>query len=244
MSEVQEDQGSAKARRGRGRAVRLGVLLGILIGLVVYLALPGSTHRSPLAACLNGSRAPEVRDASPAFLSHLREDVSRVVPQRAARLYEEGTVRALSAFSDEEPSGPLVSASAKRPAGYEMRWWAPNGDDLVADEYSFASASMAQRFVRLAASARCRTGGGAHSAPIPPQGHNLSWVNPDGVRQADVYVLRGERVFRLADAPAGQQRGLIRAGSIERALVTVDTLACLLPGAACEARGSSQGVPA
>jgi hypothetical protein len=28
-----------------------------------------------------------------------------------------------------------VSCTASRPAGYEMRWWAPNRDDIVADVF-------------------------------------------------------------------------------------------------------------
>ncbi len=37
----------------------------------------------------------------------------------------------------------------------------------------------------------------------PPLARNLSWLNPDGALQADVFFARGPRVYRIADAPAG-----------------------------------------
>lgn len=233
MSDQNVDRDGKRGRRRRRRAVRIGVLLGILAALLIYLTVPGSSRPTRVASCAGQVGAPEVIRVTPRSLSPLREDVARVVPQRVARLYEEGTVIAASAWTDEEPAPPAVSPRALRPGGYEMRWWAPNGDDIVADALVFASTASAQRFLILAASTRCRRKASRVGTGTPPLGRNVSWLNPDGAAQADLYFARGRRVYRLADAPAGQQGGQIRAGSLGRAFATIDTLACLLPGAHC-----------
>jgi hypothetical protein len=230
MSEEHEDRGRKRA----WQRARLLVLLACLAGLISYLAWPGASAPK-LAACVGGRGAPEVRRVPAGYLSGLRESVARVVPERLARLYEEGTIIATSAWSDEEPSPPPVAPTAKRPAGYEMRWWAPNGDDIVADALSFNSPKAAGRFIALAGSERCRVHGRRHAAAGPPQVSNLTWLNPDGVAEADVYMRRGSRVYRIADAPAGQHHGTVHAGTLTRTVATIDALACLLPGAHCSA---------
>lgn len=242
MSGEQEDRNVARRGPRRIRVVFLGALVGVLVGLVVYVSLPGSTPPAQRASCLVPAGAPEVKRVPPSQLSPLREDLARIVPQRLARLYEEGAVAATSAWSDSEPQPPAVSPTALRPGGYEMRWWAPNGDDLVADAFVFADPASAQRFLRLAASTRCRPGARTQSAPSPPQAYDLSWLNPDHVTQTDVYFARGARVYRLADAPAGQHAGQVGPRALTRAFLTIDTLVCLLPGAHCNAGG--KGVPA
>ncbi len=229
----------ARVRRSRGR-IRLAVLLAILAALVAYLAIPGSGPATG-AACVGNAGAPEVTAAGAGEISGLRDDVARLVPQRVARLYEEGTVRATSAWSDENPAPPPVTPGGRQPAGYEMRWWAPNGDDLVADELVFGSEAAAARFVRLAVSGRCRSDPATEAAATPPQASNLAWLNPEGVAQADVYLERHDRVFRVADAPSRQNGGHAGAGVLQQAFLTIDTLACLLPHAGC-ARGGSGAV--
>ncbi len=81
----------------------------------------------------------------------------------------------------------------------------------------------------MASSTRCRSKRLRRTASTPPHGLNLSWLNPDGAAQADLFFARGTRVFRVADAPAGQHGGKIRAGSLERAFTLIDALGCLLP---------------
>lgn len=228
---MSEDLGDRRRGRARRRA-RVGVLLACLGGLIAYIAWPGS-NSPKLAACVGGHGAPEVRRVPARYLSGLRASVAQVVPERLARLYEEGTIVAASAWSDEQPAGPSVFPSAKRPAGYEMRWWAPNGDDVVADVLSFSNPKAAERFIALAGSERCRVHARRHAPAGPPRVRNLTWLNPDGTAQADVYMRRGSRVYRIADAPAGQRLGRVRAGSLQRTVATIDALACLLPGAHC-----------
>ncbi len=209
--------------------VRLPVLLGCLGVLVVYVltARTGVLRASAVAECPSES-APHVIAATAADLSGLRASVARVMPQRIGRLYEDGTIEASNAWSDNSPSPPPLLSTAPRPAGYEMRWWAPNGDDIVADVFVFAGPRKAQEFLAHAASARCRPYGRQTPAPWPAQAHNLRWVNPDGFAQEDVLFARGPRVYRVADVPAGQGRAELRTASWR-----VDTLACLLPDAGC-----------
>ena len=186
-------------RRWRARpAVRLGVLLVVVAGLVAFVVLrPGKQAHSNASRCVPASRLPEVRQVPPSELGGLRGAVTRALPQRVGRLYEEGTVKAAVAWTDEEPAPPATSPHALRPAGYEMRWWAPNGDDVVADVLVFASQAKAQRYVSVAASKRCRLQARSGAASRPPEARNLSWLNPDGALQADVFLARG--TARLPD---------------------------------------------
>lgn len=228
-----------KRGHARRRVVALCVLAGVLAGVVVYLTVHGQAGSENASACVGQQGTPEVRRVAPGELSPLRETLARLVPERLARLYEEGTVMAASAWTDEEPAPPTVSPAARRPGGYEMRWWAPNGDDLVADVLLFRDAARAQRYVALASGTHCRKKATKQPAPAPPLARNLSWRNPDGAAQADVYMARGARVYRIADAPAGQTPGAIRPGSLSRALVIIDSLACTLPAAHCAVRSKS-----
>lgn len=220
----------------RSRAARLTLLLACLAGAVIAAVTTGvfsrsSTVEAPVSACLSPDR-PEVSRVAPSALGPLRESVARVLPERLGRLYEEGTVDSANAFNDNVPLPPTVSPTERRPGGYEVRWWAPNGDDVVADVFVFPSAREAQRFLGQAASTHCRLRSRAAGAPFPPDSRNLTWVNPDNVTEADVYLLRGARVYRVADVPANQ-RGHSPDRSITHAFATVDTLACLLPAAHC-----------
>ena len=235
MSDAHSERGARRRHAGR-----LAALLAVLAALVLFLTLHGPLQRSSgstttvaSAPCEGQRGAPQVRPVEPRQQSALRDAVARVVPERVARLYEEGSVQSRSAWTDEEPAPPPVSPTAPRPGGYEMRWWAPNGDDVVADVFTFADASLAQRFLGMASSTRCRSKASTSVPAAPPQAVNLTWLNPDDAAQADVFLRDGARVYRVADAPAGQHGGEIRAGSLTHAFLTVDALACLLPGAHC-----------
>jgi hypothetical protein len=229
MSEREEQHASPRRRR---RGLIALAALGVIAAVVAYALLAGGRGPSRALAC-GGAGAPEVARVTPDGLAPLRVSVQGVLPERVARLYEEGTVVAGDAWSDGSPAPPPVSAGGDRPAGYEMRWWAPNGDDIVADVFAFDSAQRARRFLTRAAVAGCRQDGAAAPADRPPLARNVTWVNPDGVSEADVYVVRGRRVYRLADVPAGQRGHRPPEGGLTRALLTIDTLACLLPEAQC-----------
>jgi len=237
MSDSDGDQRPPRGP-GRRRLWALSVVLLTCLGAAAVIAATRSHSSVRVSAvrCIGATPVPEVERVAPREVGGLREAVARALPQRVGRLYEEGTVSSGVAWSDEEPHPPALSPRQQRPAGYEMRWWAPNGDDVVADVLVFASPAQARRYLALASSSRCHEQA-VRGLPLhPPLGHNLSWLNPDGALQADVFFARGSRVYRIADAPAGGSPEAVRTrGGLDHAFATIDVLACLLPSAHCTA---------
>jgi hypothetical protein len=216
----------------------VGLAAALLASLIALAACGGAARAT---ACVTG--APEVPRVAAAALGSLRASVARVLPERVARLYEEGTIVSGDAWSEDEPAPPAVSASADRPGGYEMRWWAPDGDEVLADVFALGSAASAQRFLALAASPRCRRDAHERAAVRPPLARALAWINPRGAAEADVYMVRGTRVYLVADIPAGQPPTTPGGtATLAGAFAAIEVLACLLPGARC-AVPSSGGVP-
>jgi hypothetical protein len=222
--------------RGGGKA-QLALLLVCLAGLSAYAIASGtfssgSSAPASASACL-GKHAEEVVQVQPPALGKLRESIARAMPERVGRLYEEGTVVAANAFNDNSPLPPPVSAGAPRPGGYEMRWWAPGGGDVAADVFVFSSPQVAQRFVLDATKTKCRLAAASAPVDLPPQSRDLRWLNPDGAVEADVYLARGARVYRVVYVPSEQRHGRPAAQVVAHALATADALACLLPHAQC-----------
>jgi hypothetical protein len=224
----------------RIRPILLLVLLALLMVYVVMswtdalgMANSPTVGASALEDCPAGD-APSVETIPRARLLGLREGLRRIVFfDNGLGPYEQGLVASSSAWSDSEPgthgSQPL---SPRDPGGYEMRWWMPNGDDVVADVMVFAETSQAGDFLIRASSSRCRPAGAAFAASFPPGGRNLEWRNPDGFAQEDVYLLRGRRVYRVAVVKAGAASS-ITTGARREAFSLVNGLACALPEAAC-----------
>jgi hypothetical protein len=131
-------------------------------------------------------------------------------------------------------------AAQRVPGGYEMRWWMPNGDDLVTDGFVFASANEAQSFLRQATKTNCRLRSSVHDASFPAGGRNLGWVNPDHFAQQDLYIQRERRVYRVAVVKAGVSDSIAPHAETE-AFALVDGLACFLPGTGC--RGAADSTP-
>ena len=243
MSDGAQAHKAPNRRPGAGRRrLKLAVLLGCAAGLIVFAILDRGGILGHARASCPGDGAPEVAQVAPSRLGTLRTSIAGVLPGRVGRLYEEGPVTASNAFTDNEPLAPAVSPTARRPAGYEMRWWSPNRDDIVADVFEFADVATAQRFLDRALSTRCRASGKQEPAPRPAQGGNLAWVNPDGYAQADIYLSRGRRVYRVAEVPAGPRTSGPLQSGLRRAFYTIDTLACLIPSAGCGA--SNRAAPA
>jgi hypothetical protein len=225
------------------QSVRLALLLAVLLALVVYaLATRTSSFSSTSDAAGVGVAAgagcpgqvtPPVENVSRATLRGLREDLRGVMLGRGRRLYELGLAAPSNAWSDGEP-GKYTSLppGPRDPGGYELRWWAANGDDVVADGFIFARTDQARAFFEQAASARCRRSSATFTTPSPPGGRDLVWRNPDGFAQEDVYLLRGQRVYRIAVvlARAGSHITAVRRNT---AFSLVNSLACALPGVAC-----------
>jgi hypothetical protein len=149
-------------------------------------------------------------------------------------MYEAGIVTSEDAWSDDSPQ-PISDVSLKGPRvpdAYEMRWWAPNGDDVGADVFRFAQARQARDFFQRASSARCRPASSQIAVSLPPDARDLIWRNPDDVIQADVYLLRENHVYRISDV-SQQRSGTTPRRRARRAFVTVHVLACALLEAHC-----------
>lgn len=226
------------------RSVRLTLLAALMMALIVYgvatradiFATHAATTKvgsSLLGNCL-AQAPPPVESISRATLRELREDLRRVMFGRARRLYELGVAASSYAWSDSEPGKHTSLPPAPRdPGGYELRWWATGGDDVVADAFVFAKTDQAQDFFAQAANTRCRSSSATFTTSLPPDGRDLMWRNPDGFAQEDVYLLRGQRVYRV---------GVVRAGAgsdttaVEEsaAFSLVNSLACALPETGCD----------
>lgn len=220
------------------------LLLGLLAALVVYvlatrteaLDTAAGTTAGVGAGTAVGCRAqstPSVETVSSATLRGLREDLRGVMFDRGRRLYEQGVVASSYAWSDDEPGKRMSLPPGPRdPGGYELRWWAADGDDVVADVFVFAGTGQAHDFFEQASSTRCRPSSVALTASSPPGGRDLAWRNPDRFAQEDVYLLRGPRVYRVSVVRAGAGPSITPADR-SSALSLVNGLACALPGAAC-----------
>jgi hypothetical protein len=238
----------ASPQAQRHRQIRLMVLLSILGALTIY-ALASRTDilhaheteageevgASPPALVARGGCAsgPAVIDVSPWRLAELRAGLLSMIAPLDGRRYAEGTVTGENAWSDDTPQ-PVESQPAAGPfaGGYEMRLWVHGEDDIAADVFVFAGPRQAQDYLRRATDERCRNAGATSPARWPPEARNLTWINPDAAREADVYLARGRRVYRVVDV---RSRYLGKPPRVERriALAIVDDLACLLPAADC-----------
>ena len=222
------------------RRTRLSLLLACLglasLGLI--------TSRSSIFSAANGEpqtalwcipgRLPQLATVDLDHLARLRAALLPVMEPIGRRRYAWGTIGPENMWSDNAPQ-KIASArvGAERwLAGFEMRTWAGGGNDIAASVLEFATPEEAGGFFEQAAGTRCHRAGKATAALSPPGARNLIWTNPDGPTEEDVFLLRGPRVYRLADVrpqtsagstPSEQQRGLS----------LIDHMACSLPGAGC-----------
>jgi hypothetical protein len=224
---------------------RLAVLL-VLLGLSILAALgtrtglfnpTGGTKEALgyFAKGCPGYEAPEVTSTSTAHLAKLSDILSRLIGTRYGQPYEKGIVTSDHVWSDNSPMPLSSTGTSATPAGYEIRWWVQRRNDIVADVFEFATSQQANAFLTRAASARCRHDGVARRAPFPRLAYNLLWVNPDNAREQDVFFASRRRVYRVVDVRA-TQRHPVRPRRYEQEIgtLTVDILACKLPGANCQ----------
>jgi hypothetical protein len=234
-----------------GRKVRFAALLVCLTALVVYAlsmhdggvlgsgANPSSSPSSgEWAPGCPARKAPAVASVSSRRLAVLRDEARKVFHGGYGRLYALGGITSEDAWSDESPQEGAASLpeGVHVPGAYELRWWAPNGDDIVADVFMFAQTRQARQFFELAASADCRPKGAQMPVSSPRDARDLVWLNPDRVVQQDVYLLRGNRVYRVGDVRAAGSR-IVPHADQRIAFSIVNGLACALPEAGCGAGG-------
>jgi hypothetical protein len=215
----------------------------------VYSATSAPTSPS---ACEPGE-LPRLASVTPGQLQALRADAEAALAPANGRGYEWGTVTPSDLWSDDVPErGALEAASAAHwPGSFEVREWAPDpqwgasySDDIVADAFLFATAGQARQFFRDASNASCRNSAVAAAARQPIHARTLSWVNPDGERQEDLFMLSGRLVYRLADVRPQYHRPPPSRSEIDEGLTTVEALGCGMQRTRCVRATVAGGVHA
>ena len=225
------------------------LLIGALLVALWFLVPPlmsdellgGGRHGDAPVAASNDAWAPgcpargvpPVESVRPAYLASLRVEVEETMHGRHGALYGTGVVDSEEPWSDSEPQRHFISRSkdGRIPGAFEMRWWAPNGDDIVADAFDFGTTQQAQDFFARAASQRCRDAGEQTMVPSPVGARDIAWINLDDARQVDVYLIRGRRVYRIADAPRNE--GGLQTATGRQTSEIVNQLACSLADSGC-----------
>ncbi len=176
---------------------------------------------------------PPVESVRPAYLASLRVEVAETMHGRHGALYGAGVVDSEEPWSDSEPQRHFISRSkdGRIPGAFEIRWWAPNGDDIVVDAFAFGTTQQAQDFFARAASQRCRDAGEQTTVSSPVGAKDVAWINPEDARQVDVYLIRGRRVYRIADA--SRNEGGLQTAAGRQASEIVNQLACSLADSGC-----------
>ena len=165
-------------------------------------------------------------------LSNLRARMSAIVSLVGGNRYEAGVPTTSDMWSDNGPSAPDATMSgAGYPAGYEIRQWAGNGDDVVGDVLEFPTESDAATFFREAVSIGCRRQATVWPAVRLPDAGHLVWENPDRYMQEDTFLVRGNLVYRFADVR--RPTGSTPAAEERAAFAITDALACQVPDARC-----------
>jgi hypothetical protein len=227
-----------------GQRARLSVLLTCLgaaiLGLVgtrtSVFSAGSATSRDAYVECVPGALPPL---ASVDFhqLLQLRASLLGMMSSVGGRRYAGGTVTLESMWTDNPPQRLRLSRSPRGlwPAGYEMRRWAPNGDNIVADVFLFAGPSQARSFFGQAANIHCHHAGIQLPTSSPPHARNLVWVNPDGPTEEDTFLIRGPHVYRVSDVRPWQSHP-VQPPNVEQqaGLSIIDSLACTLEDADCK----------
>jgi hypothetical protein len=206
--------------------------VGLLVSRTSVLSAVGLGHGSGAAGASNWcvpDGLPEPAGVGLGRLVELRAALLAATP-RASRRYAAGIVSPADMWSDDVPQTLRATRSSAGgwPAGYELRWWTPSFDK-VADVFVFSGPRQARAFFELAAGARCHGSGARWPVTVPLGARGLSWVNPDGAPQEDVFLLRGVRVYRVGVVRLARTPTVARRVDFEFA----QALACGLPAAGC-----------
>jgi hypothetical protein len=244
------------ASGGGWRPQHLVVLLlcmGVsVVGLLVTRDLTsrltsGSGYSGASAAVSTSStckpdQLPQLASVTPDELAALRANAEAAIAPAHGFGYEWGRISPSQVWTDNDPEPTTLQASrvARPPGGFEVREWTPDPqwgssyrDDVAADAFLFATAAQARAFFDDASRASCHNSASTARARQPAHARALSWVNPDGEREEDLFMLSGRLVYRLADVrPQNHQPPPSRA-EVDEGFATVEALACGLPHARC-----------
>jgi hypothetical protein len=182
------------------RLVGLLLCLGVLVFVLIARAGGGGAARPSDSGSACVGRLPSPATIDFAELVRLRATLLGVMTLVGGRRYEGGAAAPAAFWSDASPQ-PITATRGEGgtwPASYEIRQWSSIGDDVVADAFRLGTPAQARALFDAASSERCHEHGKAAPAASPPRARDLVWVNPDAVLQADVFLLRGSAVYRLA----------------------------------------------
>jgi hypothetical protein len=250
-------QKPARGPRSSEERARLAVLLACLGLSLIALVRSNNVFvsQAPVAAsppswCLP-RQPPKLARITAGQLLDLRAIMESVMRHTGGRGYVWGTVPPTVAWTDNAPESDSLNglAGGRWPGSFEIRQWAPDPqwgasyrDDVGGDVFLFAESAQATRFFSEATSIRCHRSGSERLAELPSQARYLTWVNPDGATQEDVFVLRGRLVYRISDVRPQNDRQPPSSAEQEVGVATVEALACTLPGAKCSRRRSDRRV--
>jgi hypothetical protein len=227
--------------------IRLLVLLGLLGVVAAFGAhtwLSGGPGRASPSASVSESAGCYATSAHPlarwpaAEVEHAVDAAGLRWLVGAGRLDIGGPEDPMVAWSDQYPSdaSPHDPFLVPALAGYEIRWWSPEGLHEEADLFVFATAGQAERYVRQATSTRCRHHGTiSHPIAQPAGAASLVWDNPLGYLQADLFFARGNRAYRVGVVPPGSAGEAPDEADASGLLKTLQENACGLTGAGCRA---------
>jgi len=222
-----------------GRRVRLGALL-----LALALTLLGLTGAGGNLFSRAGAHARmrcdrpmpgEVASVSLAELDELRASLVPVVNSAGGRTRPGGTVTPIGIRSGDTPEPVIFSRSPAGtwPGGYQLRHVSAGGDEVVADVLQFRSAGEARAYAELVARSACRRPPLASPTSSPPEALNLVSLDFASFTRYEALVVRGPRVYRIAEVHAQHPLGGPSGAELRVGLAAVDALACRLPDAHC-----------
>lgn len=217
----------------------LGLAIAALLSSHAEVLSTGAPAGAPTGWCVP-QQIPSPTSVDLAGLRALRKSLLGVMRPIGPR-YAWGTIGSANMWTDNAPLRILTTSDGRWPATYEMRSWAVSRDNVAASVLMFSSAGQARTLFEAAAGTRCRRAAKATLAASPPGARDLVWVNPDGPTEEDVLLLRGERVYRIADVGPGANHA--SAVKRRRGLRIVSRLACSLPAAGCTGSGPTDTGP-
>ncbi len=220
--------------------VRGGLLALLLVGALVLLVAhsqAGSADdgcwiaEGPTAIQLRaGAVAVGVRRLGLTALAH---------PEQIA---EAGLMPTTAAFAGGRPAPIDLTAEPSRPvsAGYGVRWFRRDGDELGAAAFRLPTPNAAAAWVAAAASTHCRPGTSPGRVGAPARARGLIRADPAGHLETDVFLARGPTAWWLLDVPARNRPPDPHSPAARAALARTAALACRLPAAGC-AKGQAPG---
>jgi hypothetical protein len=214
--------------------------LSVLIACLALTVLALTTSRTSVFSGGGSARAagtcpgqvlPELRTVSDGGLAGLRARLLPLARVLGGRSSAAGIVPPVVPWTDYPPASLASAREAGDhfPGAYELRQRDRDSDEIVSDVFLFSGPGDARRFFAKASSGGCRQQAAAAAASSPSGARNLSWRNPDGLAEQDVFLLAGPAVYRISAVhPQGA-----RPPSPSDGLPTLDRLACILPGVRC-----------